>query len=90
MTVERLREFKNAAPFKPFTIHMNNGTDLLVRDPESLIVHPDWTMDAIVILPGGKFSFVYLRNVSHVPGQGSLPKLGVKKRRGKSGPGFDE
>jgi len=60
---------------------MNNGARFDIKDPESLVVHKDWTVDAIVLLPRGRFSFVYLRNVSHVSGAGSLPRL--KRRRGK-------
>jgi hypothetical protein len=81
MTSERLRDFKNAVPFRPFSIHMNDGSKFDIKDPESLVVHKDWTMDAIVLLPRGRFSFVYLKNVTDVSGAGSLPKLGARRRR---------
>jgi hypothetical protein len=85
MTAERLREFKNTVPFKPFTIHMSDGTKFEVTDPENLVVHKDWTVDAMVLFPRGRFKFLYLKNVTHVSGQGSLPKLGARrKRRGLS------
>lgn len=80
MTVERLRDFKNADPFRPFTIHMNDGSKFAIKDPESLVVHKDWTVDEIVRLPRGRFSFVYLGNVSHMFGEGSLPRLGARRR----------
>src|SRR5438876_11174480 len=81
MTADRLRAFKNAVPFKPFTIHMSDGSEFEI-DPESLVVHKDWTVDAIVLFPRGRFKFLYLRNVMHVSGQGTLPKLGKRRRRG--------
>jgi hypothetical protein len=76
MTADRLRECKNTVPFKPFTIHMNDGSKFKITDPESLVVHKDWTVDAIVLMPRGEFRFLYLKNLSHVSGRGSLPKLG--------------
>jgi len=84
MTADRLRDFKNAVPFKPFTIHMSDGSEFEIDDPESLVVHKDWTVDAIVLFPRGRFKFLYLRNVMHVSGQGTLPKLGKRRRRGGS------
>jgi hypothetical protein len=80
MTSDRLREFKNAVPFKPFSIHMNDGSKFDITDPQSLVVHKDWTVDAIVLFPRGRFTFLYLKNVSHVWGQG-MPKLGGRRRR---------
>jgi hypothetical protein len=81
MTADRLREFKNTVPFKPFTIHMNDGSKFKISDPESLVVHKDWTVDAIVLLPRGEFRFLYLKNLSHVSGRGTFPKLGTRKRK---------
>jgi hypothetical protein len=81
MTSERLRELKNVVPFRPFTIHMNDGSKFDIKDPELLVVHPDWTVDAIVFQPRGKFAFLYLRNVSHLSGAGSPPRLGRRRRR---------
>jgi hypothetical protein len=85
MTADRLREFKNTVPFKPFTIHMNDGSKFKIADPESLVVHKDWTVDAIVLLPRGEFRFLYLKNLSHVSGRGTLPKLGGRRKRRNGG-----
>jgi len=81
MTSDRLRDFKNTMPFKPFTIHMNDGSKFEIGDPESLVVHKDWTVDALVLFPRGRFTFLYLKNVSHVSGEDRLPKLGKRRRR---------
>ena len=87
MTAEVLRELKNQHPFKPFRIHMSDGTSFLINDPENLVVPKGWTTDAIVLKPRGLFSFVYIRNVTHVSGKG-LP--GTRKRRGRGGSGESE
>jgi hypothetical protein len=90
MTADQLRAFKHKLPFKPFTIHLADGTKLKVSDPESLVLPKDWTMDAIVTFPRGLFSFVYLKNITHVSGQGGFPNLKAKRRgRGTSDGGFD-
>ena len=84
MTAEQLREFKHKTPFKPFNIHMNDGSKLVVDDPENLVLPRGWTTDAIVTKPRGRFSFVYLRNVSHVSSEGGFRST-RRKRRGGSG-----
>jgi len=83
MTADQLRQFKHNVPFEPFTIHMTGGEKLIVDDPESLVLPRDWTTDAIVTMPRGKFAFVYLRNVSHVESQGGFPKVKRRPNRGK-------
>ena len=85
MTSEQLRQLKNKSPFEPFTIHMNSGA-FKISDPENLVIHPDWTVDAIVFLPRGRFSFVYLRNVTHVSGVG-LPPVKGRRKKGRNGHG---
>lgn len=84
MTADQLRAFKHKVPFTPFVIHMNNGEKFEVSDPESLVLPRDWSTDAIVTQPHGRFSFVYLKNVTHVESQGAWPKM--KKRRDKPSP----
>ena len=85
MTSEQLRRLKNQTPFKPFTIHMNSGETFTIRDPENLVIHPEWTVDAIVFQPRGRFSFIYLRNATHVSGQGLPPVQNRRRRRSSNG-----
>jgi hypothetical protein len=66
MTADQLRDFKHRTPFKPFRIHMSDGTKFLVDDPESLVLPRDWSTDAIVTMPRGRFSFVHIRRVARV------------------------
>jgi hypothetical protein len=80
MTADRLRQFKSKVPFQPFTINMTDGKSYAIKDPEDLFIHPDWSVDAIVVHPGGRFSFIYLRNVASVAGKGAWPRM--KGRRG--------
>jgi hypothetical protein len=82
MTAEDLRELKNKTPFTPFTIHMNGGKAMKVEDPEDIVIPRGWRSDAIITYPNGRFSWVYLRNVSHVSGVGRWPS-GSKRRRGE-------
>jgi hypothetical protein len=81
MTADQLRDFKHRTPFKAFTIHMNDGTEFVVDDPESLVLPRDWSTDAIVTMPKGRFAFLYLRNVAHVTSDRPWPKM--RGRRGR-------
>lgn len=80
MTIENLRELKNKHPFESFVIHMADGKSFEVEDPEDLVIRRDWNIDVMILRPRGQFSFVYLKNVTHMTGQGKLPRF--KGRRG--------
>ncbi len=88
MNADRLRALKNKAPFRPFRIRMSDGSEFEIKDPEKLVIHPDWTVDAIVLLPRGRFSFLYLRNVASVTSEGTWPP--IRRRRGRKGPSDSE
>lgn len=40
MTVQQLRAALNAAPFRPFIVHMADGRTLPVRHPDFLLLSP--------------------------------------------------
>jgi hypothetical protein len=40
MTIEDLRKFRNAEPFRPFRLILTDGRELLVRAPEKIGWHP--------------------------------------------------
>ena len=86
MVARELREFKRRSLFKPFTIHMDDGRQFRVDDPESLVLPRDWCTDAIVTMPRGRFAFIYLRNVTHVASERPWPKM----RRRRRGNGSDQ
>ncbi len=44
MTVNQLREFLRAAPFRPFDIHLADGRALPVEHPEMVAIAPDQTI----------------------------------------------
>jgi hypothetical protein len=60
MTIERVREFYNAQPFRPFVIHLADGRDIAVHHPDFLaaapsgrtivVYQPDDTMSVIDLL----------------------------------------
>lgn len=85
MTMNELKQIKEREPFQPFTIHMNDGSRLRVSQPDDLFLHRNIPYDGIVVLPGGRFSIIYLRNIAHVTTRGRWPKMGRKRRNGSSG-----
>ncbi len=82
MTIDNLRELKNKHPFEKFTIHMADGKSFAVEDPEDLVIRRDWNIDVLVLRPRGQFSFVYLKNITHISGEGKIPRF--RGRRGRS------
>ncbi len=40
MTVEQVRAFHQAKPFKPFTIHVADGAEYQVQHPENMLQTP--------------------------------------------------
>ncbi|HSV15881.1 MAG TPA: hypothetical protein VLI90_16585 [Tepidisphaeraceae bacterium] len=82
MTIENLKELKQKHPFEKFTIHMSDGKSFNVDDPEDLVIRRDWKVDVLVLQPRGRFSFVYLKNVTHITGEGKLPRFKGRRTRG--------
>jgi hypothetical protein len=82
MTIENLRELKQKDPFEKFTIHMADGKSFNIDDPEDLVIRRDWNVDVLVLQPRGRFSFVYLKNVTHITSEGKLPRFRGRRGRG--------
>jgi hypothetical protein len=40
MTIERVRDFYNAQPFRPFVIHLADGRDIAVQHPDFVAAAP--------------------------------------------------
>jgi hypothetical protein len=36
MTIEEIRKFRNAEPFRPFRLHLSDGRRFLVKHPENI------------------------------------------------------
>jgi hypothetical protein len=82
MTADQLREFVRKQPFDPFTIYMSDGSRFRISHPESLIVPRGWNTNAIVAFPNDRFTFLYLKNVTHVSSRGSMPRVVSRRQRG--------
>ncbi|MBI4717803.1 MAG: hypothetical protein HY763_08375 [Planctomycetes bacterium] len=60
MTTEQLRRFLLAQPFRPFTMHLADGRQIMVKHPEfvaanpvgrtAIVFYPDDTFEAIDVL----------------------------------------
>jgi hypothetical protein len=57
MTLKTLREMRDAAPFKPFEIHLADGQALTVVTPDHLFFLPK-SSEFLVVLHDGGFRFV--------------------------------
>ena len=82
MTADQLREFVKRKPFEAFTIQLSDGSRFKITHPESLICPPGRNVNAIVAYPKDRFSFLYLKNITHVSSRGAMPNMVTRKRRG--------
>ena len=85
MTADQLHGFKNKVPFRPLTIHMTDSEKFSIPSPEDLFTHPDWSVDAIVLHPRGRFPFICLRTVASVSSERRWPKVTRRRGRGRNG-----
>lgn len=84
MTAERLRDSVKRDPFEPFTIHMTDGSRLKIAEPDSLVIPRAWIWNAMVVLPRGRFTILYTRNIAQLSSRGGWPKTrdGRRKQNG--------
>jgi hypothetical protein len=57
-----IKEMRDAAPFKPFDIHLTNGHTLRVATPDHLFFIPK-SPEFMVVLPDGGFRIIDLAQV---------------------------
>ncbi len=81
MTTDQLREFVRRQPFEPFTIHLADGSSFKISHPETLVLPHGWSSSALVTFPKDRFSFLYLKNITHVSSRGNPPNIAQRKRR---------
>jgi hypothetical protein len=62
MTEKTIKEMRDAAPFKPFEIHLTNGHTLRVATPDHLFCIPK-SPEFMVVLPDGAFRIIDLSQV---------------------------
>lgn len=65
MTLEAIREARDAAPFKPFVIRTSDGNDFLVPNHDSLLV-AEGGKTLIVVTPDQKFHILATDLVSSI------------------------
>ena len=81
MTTDQLREFVKRQPFEPFTIHLADGSSFKISHPETLVLPHGWSSSALVTYPKDRFSFLYLKSITHVSSRGNPPSIAQRKRR---------
>lgn len=81
MTADTIRDCLKKQPFAPFVIHMNDGRHFEIKHPDFVAIHPEASTEVIVFLPKGRFEFVYLKNVSGIQSEGTVPPRTRKRRR---------
>ncbi len=81
MNADTIRDFLRKRPFETFIIRMNDGRHFEIKHPDFVAIHPEATADVIVFLPKGRFEFIYLKNVSGVESEGSVPPRTRKRRK---------
>jgi hypothetical protein len=77
MTTEQLKTLHKAKPFRPFTIHMADGTSVDVIHPE-LLLHTQGGRTAFINTEGEKVTIVDLLLVTKLTYQG---ENGSRRRR---------
>jgi len=79
MMFDRIRQAVVKRPFRPFTLHLNDGHSAVVDHPELIILPPD-TEDAVVVyeVPGG-VRIIDLSAVTEI-------SMGIVRRNGKAKP----
>jgi hypothetical protein len=59
MTIEQVRQFYEATPFKPFVIHLADGREIPVVSREFILIAPKGRM-LVVAEPNGKLHHIDL------------------------------
>lgn len=72
MTLKPLRELRDAAPFRPFEIHLSSGRSLPVATADHLFFFPTHE-EVLVVLPDGGFHFVSPDQIVSLSGKGRKP-----------------
>ena len=85
MTADLIRQFIRQLPFRPFTIRMNDKRKFQIKHPDFVALFPNGSQNIIVFLGGERFEIVYLRNVTGIESEGTVPQPS-KRRRGRDEP----
>jgi hypothetical protein len=85
MTADLIRQFVRQQPFRPFTIRMNEKRKFQMKHPDFVALFPNGGQNVIVFLGGERFEIIYLRNVTGIESEGTVPQP-AKRRRGRDEP----
>lgn len=67
MIADQVRTFLNEAPFKPFTLHLASGKEIVVQHPDFAAFSTNYQM-LIVGMEDGACRAVNLANITHLEG----------------------
>jgi len=81
MTTEKLRDLLHAQPFKPFTIHLAEGTVIPVRHPEFVLVTQGGRTAYVHTGRGEEVKIIDLLLVTHLTTNGADSKRTRTGRR---------
>ncbi|MBI2925942.1 MAG: hypothetical protein HYY24_09585 [Verrucomicrobia bacterium] len=65
MTIETMREFYEARPFRPFTLHLADGRNVTVQHPEFMAYHPEGGT-LVVFQPGGALKILDVNLITEI------------------------
>lgn len=81
MTIEKLREFYDAAPFKPFVLHLADGREIAIAHRDFIMSAPSGRTLA-VYQPDDTFNLIDLLLVTDIEVRPGGNGNGRKRRRG--------
>ncbi|MEM6329836.1 MAG: hypothetical protein AAF790_06260 [Planctomycetota bacterium] len=76
MTIDRIREAYNAAPFKPFNLHLADGRSIPVKHRDFMMAPPKGRR-VVVAQPDGSLNIIDLLQVTDI--ELAPPKNGRRK-----------
>jgi hypothetical protein len=80
MTIERLRDFYNARPFRPFVMHLADGRNVAVHHSEYLAAAPSGRT-VIVYQPDDTLNVVDLLLVTDLEIQANSSRPGARRKQ---------
>ena len=81
MTIEKLRDMLHARPFKPFTIHIAEGTVIPVRHPEFVLLTQGGRTAYVHTGRGDEVKIVDLLLVTHLTTNGAASRRRKTRRK---------
>ena len=81
MTANDMRALIKAQPFSAFTINLADGRSFLVHHRDYLLVPPERSSLVFVFHKGGAWDIVYLKQITSISGEGTLPDMTPEKRQ---------